>query len=89
MRRLLICCWLSLAYGFAPATVGGGRTALVRGHHRPACRILCKADLEEPGDDDVIARVMADFAGKGVDVTENAARAKLAECWKSVVDAEG
>ena len=50
---------------------------------------LCKADLKEPGDDDVIARVMVDFTGKGVDVTEDAARAKLAECWKSVVDAEG
>lgn len=38
-----------------------------------------KADLAEAGDDDVVRKVKGDFDGKGVAVTEDEIRAKLAE----------
>ena len=50
---------------------------------------LCKEDLTEPGDEDVIRRVLADFAEKNLDVAEDVVRAKLQECWQDVVKAEG
>ena len=37
------------------------------------------ADLEEPGDDDVIRKVMADIAEGNLEITEAAIRGKLAE----------
>jgi hypothetical protein len=36
------------------------------------------ADFEAPGDDDVIAKIRGDLAGKGIDVTEAEVRAELA-----------
>ena len=36
------------------------------------------ADLEEPGDEDVIRKVMADIAEKGVSISEDDVRGKLA-----------
>ncbi|MDH5490258.1 MAG: DUF1476 domain-containing protein [Rhodospirillaceae bacterium] len=35
------------------------------------------ADLDEPGDEDVIRKVMADFAERGTDVSEDALREEL------------
>ena len=37
------------------------------------------ADLEEPGDEDVVRKVMADIAEKNLDITEATIRGKLAE----------
>lgn len=37
------------------------------------------ADLDEPGDEDVVRKVMADIQAKGADVGEDAVRAKLEE----------
>ena len=35
------------------------------------------ADMEEPGDDDVVRKVMKDFAEKGVDVSEDRLRQEM------------
>ena len=37
------------------------------------------ADLDEPGDEDVMRKVMADIAGRGADITEDQVRAKISE----------
>lgn len=37
------------------------------------------ADLDEPGDDDVIRKAMADISGRGMDLTEQDIVAKLDE----------
>ncbi|MEM7627061.1 MAG: DUF1476 domain-containing protein [Planctomycetota bacterium] len=39
--------------------------------------VLC--DFEEPGDDDVVRKVLADFGGSGVAVDEATLRQKMAE----------
>ncbi len=38
------------------------------------------ADLDEPGDGDVIRKVKGDLDGKGIPASEDQIRAKLAEC---------
>ena len=38
------------------------------------------ADLEEPGDEDLLRKVMKDIADKGVLITEDIIRQKLVEC---------
>ncbi len=48
---------------------------------------LVKADLREPGDDDVIGQAMADLTGKGVDVSEEDVRAALQRCRDEVAAA--
>ena len=50
---------------------------------------LCKEDLKEPGDDDVVNRVMADFTAKGVDLDEDTVRQQLASCWQDAIAADG
>ncbi len=35
------------------------------------------SDLEEPGDDDVVRKVMGDFAGKNLDVSEHRVRHQM------------
>ena len=37
------------------------------------------ADLEEPGDDDVVRKVMADLKAKGVDISEHRIRNRMAQ----------
>jgi len=37
------------------------------------------ADLERPGDDDVVEKVMADFKSRGVAMTEHRLRLRMAE----------
>lgn len=39
------------------------------------------ADLEEPGDEDVIRKIMADIESHGADISEEKVRQKLEECW--------
>jgi len=41
---------------------------------------VVSADMEEPGVEDVIRKVMADFADKGVAMTEDDLRAELDRC---------
>lgn len=38
---------------------------------------VVRADLEEAGDDDVVRKIMADFNGKGVGISEDAVRVEL------------
>jgi hypothetical protein len=45
---------------------------------------LVKADLREPGDDDVVQQAMADLAAKGLDTTEADIRAELQRCRDQV-----
>jgi hypothetical protein len=40
---------------------------------------VVKADLKEPGDDDVFRKVLADLAGKNVEVLPHELRAKMDE----------
>src|SRR5215470_13379893 len=40
------------------------------------------ADLERPGDDDVVEKVLADFKGRGLDMTEHRLRLRMAETLK-------
>ena len=44
---------------------------------------VVSADFEEPGDDDVVRKVVTDLAGKGV--TEDQVRAKMAELLAEAV----
>ena len=40
---------------------------------------LVKADVQEPGDDDVLRKLMTDFSAHGVDVSEEALSQRMAE----------
>ena len=40
-------------------------------------KTVVMADLEEPGSEDVVRKIMADFAERGVNVSENDVRAQL------------
>ena len=40
---------------------------------------VVKADFEEPGDDDVLRKVLTDLSGKGVDTSEHLVRKKMEE----------
>jgi hypothetical protein len=42
-------------------------------------KTVIMADLEEPGDDDVVRKVMADLKAKGVDVSEHRVRNRMAQ----------
>lgn len=45
---------------------------------------LVKADLQEPGDDDVVQQAMTDLAAKDLDTTEADIRAELQRCRNQV-----
>jgi hypothetical protein len=45
-----------------------------------------KADLAEKGDEDVVRKVMQDFSAKGLAITDDTVRAKLAECLAQAVE---
>ena len=47
---------------------------------------VVKADLEEAGDDVVVRKVMADFAEKGVDVSEDELRRELEKLERAAAD---
>jgi len=42
-------------------------------------KAVVRADMEQPGEDDVIRKVMQDLVGAGLDVRESEVRAKLDE----------
>src|SRR5688572_2798793 len=42
-------------------------------------RTVVAADFEKPGDDDVVAKLMADLSAKGVQVSEHALRKRMAD----------
>jgi hypothetical protein len=46
---------------------------------------VVRADLREPGDQDVFQKVVADLADKGVDVLPAQVRAKMDECMAAAV----
>ena len=47
---------------------------------------VIKADFEEAGDEDVIRKVAADFAGADIDMGEDEIRAKLDEFMKQAIE---
>lgn len=38
---------------------------------------VVKSDFEEPGDDDVLQKVLGDLQGKGIDITDRALRKQM------------
>ena len=49
-------------------------------------RSLIMADLQEPGDDDVVRKVMADLAAKGVDVPEERIRFRMKQYMEEALE---
>jgi hypothetical protein len=47
--------------------------------HEAYAKSVVMADLEKPGDDDVVAKLLADFKAKGVDMTDHRIRHQLTE----------
>jgi hypothetical protein len=47
--------------------------------HDTYAKSVVMADLEKPGDDDVVAKLLADFKAKGVDMTDHRIRHQLTE----------
>ena len=43
------------------------------------------ADLEEPGDDDVVRKVMGDLKAKGVDISEHRVRNRMAQLMEEAM----
>ena len=43
------------------------------------------ADFEKPGQDDVVEKVMADFAAKGLDISEHMVRVEMERCHEEAV----
>ena len=66
-RNKLLGHWLAEAFGMGPAETEEYAKAVVM------------ADLDEPGIEDVIRKVMADVVERGTDITEGQVRAKISE----------
>ena len=66
-RNKLLGQWLAEAFGMGPAETEEYAKAVV------------VADLDEPGIEDVIRKVMADIDERGTDITEDQVRAKMSE----------
>ena len=49
-------------------------------------REVVKADFEEPGDDDVLQKVLADLQGKGVETSEHLLRKHMDELMEVAVE---
>jgi hypothetical protein len=52
---------------------------LPAGEHEAYAKSVVMADLEKPGDDDVIQKLLADFKAKGVEMSEHRLRHQLSE----------
>ena len=72
--------------GVAYDLTGKGRTVLKAFYGRyynnladAYAKSVVAADLEKPGDDDVVEKVMADFKSRGVAMTEHRLRLRMAE----------
>ena len=50
---------------------------------------VVKADLTEPGDQDVLAKVQADLAAKGIEMSEAELQAELDRCFETAVSEDG
>lgn len=66
-RNRLLGEWLAGRFGLAESEVPAYAKSVVA------------ADLEEPGDEDVMRKVMKDIAERGIDIPEAEVRAKLLE----------
>jgi len=47
--------------------------------HEAYAKSVVMADLEKPGDDDVVGKLLADFKAKGVEMSEHKIRHQLSE----------
>ena len=72
-RNKLLGHWLAEAFGMGPAETEEYAKAVVM------------ADLDEPGIEDVIRKVMADVVERGTDITEGQVRAKISELDLSLI----
>ncbi|MDH5411817.1 MAG: DUF1476 domain-containing protein [Alphaproteobacteria bacterium] len=43
------------------------------------------SDFEKPGQDDVVEKLVADFASKGVDISEHVIRVEMDRCFEEAV----
>ena len=50
---------------------------------------VVKADLQEPGDEDVLGKVRLDLESAGVDISDSDLRAEFERCFKEVSAGEG
>ena len=46
---------------------------------------VIKADLEKPGDQDVVDKIMGDFKGRGVELSEHRLKKRMAELLATAV----
>ncbi|MCZ6592222.1 MAG: DUF1476 domain-containing protein, partial [Alphaproteobacteria bacterium] len=49
-------------------------------------REVVKSDFEEPGDDDVLRKVLADLQGKGVETSEHLLRKHMDELMEVAIE---
>ena len=56
-----------------------GELGLPAGEADAYAKSVVAADLDKPGDDDVVEKVMADFKSRGVAMTEHRLRLRMAE----------
>ncbi|MHA1566659.1 MAG: DUF1476 domain-containing protein [Alphaproteobacteria bacterium] len=50
---------------------------------------VVKADFEEPGDDDVLRKVLGDLQAKGIDISEHLLRKQMDELMATATDQVG
>jgi len=48
-------------------------------------KTVIKADLEKPGEQDVVDKVMADFKGRGVEMSEHRLKKRMSELLSTAV----
>jgi hypothetical protein len=46
---------------------------------------VIKADLEKPGDQDVVDKIMADFKGRGIELSEHRLKKQMSELMATAV----
>lgn len=73
-RNKLLGLWLAEAFGLTGKEVEAYAKSVVL------------ADFEEPGEEDVVRKVMADIAEKGVDIDEKTVRAKMTALMEPAKD---
>ena len=66
-RNKLLGQWLAEAFGMGPAET------------KEYAKAVVIADLDEPGIEDVMRKVMADIGERGTNITEDQVRAKISE----------
>jgi hypothetical protein len=48
-------------------------------------KTVVKADLEQPGDQDVVNKLLGDFKGRGIDMSEHRLRKQMVELMSAAV----